>query len=192
LLEELRESGFIEAYTPHGKNAKDAVYKLTDEYSLFYVKFMANCKLQGPGSWASFTAGQSWLSWCGIAFEHICLKHIQQIKQALGIAGVHTEHYVWRHTPKGQEQGAQIDLLIDRQDQCMNICEMKFSKTEFEITKRYAEELQNKIDVFQAMSKTNKTLFLTLITTHGVKNRNNYLGLVQHEITIEVLFNHVN
>ena len=74
----------------------------------------------------------------------------------------------------------------------MNLCEMKFSKTKFEITKRYAEELQNKIDVFQALSKTNKTLFLTLVTTHGVKNSNSYLGLVQQEITMEVLFNHVN
>jgi hypothetical protein len=191
LLEELRESGFIEAYTPHGRSAKDTVYKLIDEYSLFFVKYMANGKLQGPGSWSSFSAGQSWLSWCGVAFENICLKHIDQIKQGLGIAGVHTEHYVWRHTPKGQEQGAQIDLLIDRQDQCMNICEMKFSKTEFEITKRYAEELQNKIDVFQGLSKTNKTLFLTLVTTHGVKNSNSYLGLVQQEITMEVLFNHI-
>jgi hypothetical protein len=189
LLEELRESGFIQAYVPYGRSAKDTVYKLIDEYSLFYVKYMANGKLQGPGSWARFSAGQSWLSWCGISFENICLKHIDQIKQGLGIAGVHTEHYVWRHTPKGQEQGAQIDLLIDRQDHSINICEMKFSKSEFEITKRYAEELQNKIDVFQSISKTNKSLFLTLVTTHGLKNRNSFLDLVQQEITMDVLFN---
>ena len=189
LLDELRESGFIEAYLPHGQGAKDTRYKLVDEYSLFYVKFMSSGKLQGPGSWTAFSAGSKWTSWCGIAFENICLKHIYQIKQGLGIAGVHTEQSVWTHVPKGPEPGAQIDLLIDRQDQCVNVCEMKFSKSEFEITKSYAKELQNKLEVFQNATKTKKTLFLTLITTHGVKNKANYLDLIQQELTSEVLFN---
>lgn len=136
LLEELRESGFIEACTPYGRSAKDPVYKLIDEFSLFFVKYMENGKLQGPG--------------------------------------------------------VQIDLLIDRQDQCINIWEMKFSKSTFEITKRYAEELQTKLDVFQAISKTNKTLFLTMVTTYGIKNKSTHLPLIQHDITMEVLFNHTN
>jgi hypothetical protein len=188
LLDELLESGFIAAFIPFGKNAKDTVYKLIDEYSLFYVKFMASGKLQGHGSWTAFTSTQSWISWCGIAFEHLCLKHVQQLKQELGISGLHTEHYVWRHTPKDQDLGAQIDLLIDRADQCINICEIKFSKTKFDITRKYALELQHKLDVFQSTSKTRKTLFLTMVTTHGIQNPMNYAGLIQSEVNMDALF----
>lgn len=193
LLDELKESGFIEIYTPFGKTSKDSLYKLIDEYSLFYTKFMANGKIHGPGSWATYSSSPSWMSWCGIAFETICMKHIQQVKQALGIAGVHTEQSFWSYSPKeSKETGVQIDLLIDRQDGCINVCEMKFSKTEFEISKGYAKDLQKKLDVFQEKSKTNKTLFLTLVTTLGVKNIGNYKGLIQNEIKMDALFQYSN
>lgn len=188
LLEELSESGFIEVYTPFGKTAKDSIYKLVDEYSLFYTKFIENGKLKGAGSWAKYSTTASWISWSGYAFENICMKHIKQLKSALGIESVHTEHYMWRYTPKLGENGVQIDLLIDRQDMCINLCEMKFSINEFEITKSYAKELQAKIDVFREKSKTKKTIFLTMVTSNGVKNSNNYLGLIQSEIKIDSLF----
>ncbi len=189
LLDELRESGFIEIYTPFGKNSKDSIYKLIDEYSIFYTKFIANEKLKGPGSWATYSSTPSYISWSGIAYETICMKHIQQIKQALGIMGVHTEHSLWRYTPKDKNDfGVQIDLLIDRQDECINICEMKFSRSEFEISKSYAKDLQKKLDVFQEKSKTRKTVFLTLVTTRGVKNLVNYKGLIQNEVKMDDLF----
>jgi AAA+ ATPase superfamily predicted ATPase len=188
LLDELSESGFIEVYTPYGKTAKDSIYKLVDEYSLFYTKFIENGKLKGAGSWAKYSTTQSWISWSGFAFENICMKHIKQLKNALGIESVHTENYIWRYTPKQGENGVQIDLLIDRQDRCINLCEMKFSINEFEITKSYAKDLQAKIDVFREKSKIKKTIFLTMVTTNGVKNISNYVGLVQKEIKIEALF----
>lgn len=188
LLEELSESGFIEIFNPFGKTAKDSIYKLVDEYSLFYTKFIENGKLKGSGSWANYSTTSSWISWSGYAFENICMKHIKQLKITLGIESVHTEHYMWRYTPKKGENGVQIDLLIDRQDRCINLCEMKFSINEFEITKSYSKELQTKIDVFREKSKTKKTIFLTMVTTNGIKNLRNYVGLVQKEINIDALF----
>jgi len=188
LLDELRESGFIEAYLPFGKTSKDAVFKLIDEFSLFYFKFMADGKIHGPGSWIRFSNSNSWLSWCGFAFEQVCLKHIPQLKHALGISGVYSEQYLWRQTSKN-EVGAQIDLLIDRQDQCINVCEMKFSKYEYEITKKYNQELERKLQVFLSSTCTKKTLFLTMVTTHGIKNSTNYRGLIQSELTMDALFN---
>jgi len=187
LLDELRESGFIEAYTPFNKTSKDSVYQLIDEFSLFYFKFMAEGKIQGPGSWTRYSSSSAWTSWCGLAFEHLCLKHVDQIKYALGISGVYSENYVWRHVAAGDE-GAQIDLLIDRQDQCINVCEMKFSRYEFEITKKYAQDLERKLRVFQSSTRTKKTLFLTMVTTNGLKNPSNYRGLIQREITMDALF----
>ena len=188
LLEELTESGFIASYIPFDRTARESIYKLTDEYSHFYIKFIERSRAGGAGTWATFSTGTSWKSWSGIAFESICMKHVPQLKKALGIGGVHTETSVWRHRPKAGEQGAQIDLLIDRQDMCINICEMKFSTGSFEITKKYAGELENKLAVFRDHTKTRKTLFLTMVTTYGVKNIKNFAGLVQNEVTMEALF----
>jgi hypothetical protein len=191
LLDELRESGFIESYTPFGKSSKDAVFKLIDEFSLFYFKFMADGKIQGPGSWTRFSNGSSWPSWCGFAFEQICLKHVAHIKQALGISGVYSEQYLWRHA-SASEEGAQIDLLIDRQDQCINVCEIKFSRYEYEVTKKNAQDLERKLRVFQTSTRTKKTLFLTMVTTHGLKNSAAYHGLIQKEVAMDALFHPIN
>jgi hypothetical protein len=188
LLDELTESGFITPYIPFGKTAKEIIYKLTDEYSLFYIKFIGSRRSEGAGTWIRFSAGTSWKSWSGLAFENICMKHILQLKKALGIESVYTEISVWRSKAKQKEQGAQIDLLIDRQDRCINVCEMKFSINTFELNKKYAEELKNKLSVFRDNTKTKKTLFLTMITTHGVKNSDSYVGFIQNEITMDSLF----
>lgn len=189
LLEELSESGFITPYVPFGKTSKDALYKLTDEYSLFYLKFIEGSKATGSGTWLRFSTGVSWRSWSGSAFESICMKHISQLKKAIGIEAVYAEVSVWRYQPKTEmEKGAQIDLLIDRNDSCINICEMKFSSDAFEISKGYANELENKLTVFRSQTMTKKTLFLTMMTTFGVKNADSYPGLVQKEVTMNALF----
>ena len=188
LLEELTESGFITPYIPFDRTAKDSIYKLTDEYSLFYIKFLENSRSKGQGAWIKFSTGSSWKSWSGIIFENTCMKHIRQIKRALGIENVHTETSMWRYRPQKGEQGAQVDLLIDRKDFCINVCEMKFSVSDFNITKSYANELENKLKAFRGNTQTRKTLFLTMITTYGVKNSRNYPGLIQNEITMDALF----
>lgn len=188
VLEELSESGFIALYTPFGKISKDSVYKLVDEYTLFYIKFINENKLKGFTSWTKYAQTQSWKSWSGIAFENICLKHTSQLKTSLGIAGVLSENYLWRVRSENDEPGAQIDLLIDRQDMCINLCEIKFSNTEFEITKSYAKELQSKINIFRNKTKTSKTLFLTMVTTFGIKNAESHMGLIENEIQMDALF----
>lgn len=188
LLEELEESGFIAQYIPFEKDTKDSIYKLFDEYSLFYLKFIEGTKAIGKGIWLRLSTGSAFTSWAGLAFESICQKHVIQIKRALGIEGVYTEASGWRYIPRRGEQGAQVDLLIDRQDLCINICEMKFSTAEFVIDKRYATELTTKLSVFKENTKTKKTLFLTMITTYGIKRNIYYASLVQNEVTIDALF----
>ncbi len=189
VLSELLESGFIAQYLPLGKTSKDAIYKLTDEYSLFYLKFIDGSRANGPGTWLSKSTGQSWTSWAGLAFEQICQKHLPQIKQALGIASVYTEQSAWRFLPKQpDEKGVQIDLLIDRQDHCINLCELKFSTGEFVIDKAYAETLMRKRMVFQQQTSTRKTILLTFITTFGIKPNAYATSLVQSQLTMDVLF----
>ncbi|WP_316808328.1 AAA family ATPase [Pedobacter agri] len=187
LLEELVESGFITPHLPFQKNANQSIYKLSDEYSLFYLKFIEHSRATGAGTWVKKSSTSSWRSWSGYAFEAICMKHTDNIKQALGISGVFTETSAWRHSPK-DGNGAQIDLLLDRQDNVISICEMKFSNAEFAIDKTYATELKNKLDIFRRESKTKKALFLVMVTTYGTKDNMYSIGLVQNEVTMDDLF----
>lgn len=188
MLQELEQSGFITAYIPFDKNANDSIYKLSDEYSLFYLKFIEQAKATGAGTWLRQATGASYASWGGFAFETVCQKHVLQVKKALGIEGVLTEVSGWRHIPGKGRPGAQVDLLLDRQDRCINICEMKFTTGEFVIDKKYAAELDGKLAVFRDATKTKSTLFLTMITTYGTKKNDHYTGRVQNEVLMGDLF----
>jgi hypothetical protein len=188
LFEELEQSGFISQYIPFEKTSRDAIYKLSDEYSLFYLKFIDRVRASGAGTWHKMSESQSYNSWSGFAFEAVCQKHVQQIKNALGIAGVFTEVSGWRHIPKKGETGAQIDLLLDRADHTINTCEMKFASHEFAIDKKYAAELDTKIKVFREQTKTRKTIFPTMITTYGTKQNIYYTGRIVSEVKMEELF----
>lgn len=189
LLEELIESGFVAGWPPFDKKSKDTIYKLADEYTHFYLKFMENNRSHGNGTWETFSTGQSWRSWSGIAFERICLKHILQLKKALGIAAVYTEESTWHHLTK-TAKGAQVDLLIDRRDFAINICEIKYAEKEFTIDKAYAAELENKRNAFKEATNTKKSLFLTMITTFGVQHNEYAARTVQATVTMDALFNY--
>jgi uncharacterized protein len=188
ILDELEESSFITEYLPFGKTMKESIFKLTDEYSLFYLKFIENSKSKGAGTWQLKSTGQSWKTWCGFAFENICLKHIAEIKKTLGISGVYSEQSVWRYTPKADETGVQIDLLIDRQDNCINLVELKFYNTVWVLDKADADNLATKRQVFIEKTGTKKTIFITLITTLGAKSNEYYLQMVQNQLTMTALF----
>ena len=110
--------------------------------------------------------------------------HIDKLKKGLGIEKVYTETSSWLNTQKG----AQIDLLVDRRDQVISVCEVKFSQKPFVITKAYKAEMENKLTVFKEVTGTVKTLFLTMITTFGVEKNIHSNGFVQNELTINDLF----
>lgn len=188
LLEELIQSGFITAYHPFGKKKKDKLYRLTDEYSLFYLQFIENKNHDGKDTWNHLSQSQQYISWSGYAYESICLKHIPQIKKALSIAGVYSISSSFYKKGTATEQGAQIDLLIDRNDQVISLFEIKFYKKTFSLSKEYAQKLKQKIDIFEEVTKTKKQLFLTLITTFGLKHNEHSLGLVNEVLQLEDLF----
>lgn len=188
LLEELNASGFVSVFVPFGKNQKELVYKLSDEYSLFYLKFMAKKQFRGEDVWHQLSQSASYKSWSGLAFETLCLKHIASIKRALGIAGVYTEVSVWQHKANELEKGAQIDLLIDRKDHTINVCEIKFYDSTVGIDKKYAEEIQQKLSVFKQKTQTKKTLFFTMITPYGVQDNEYKTRWVDSSLTIDDLF----
>ena len=188
ILQELEQSGFITSYVPFNKKRKATLYRLTDNYSLFYLKFIQPLATNQANSWQSLSQSQSWKSWSGYAFENICLQHIEKIKAALGIAGVHTQQYSFFAKATETVKGTQIDLLIDRQDNVINLCEIKFYNDEFSISKSYAENLQHKKRIFKRLSKTKKQIFITLITTYGLSPNKHSLGLVDNVLALKHFF----
>ncbi len=188
ILDSLEESGFILRYLPIGKNTKLAIYKLADPYSAFYLKFIDNTRIRGKGAWVKKSETPSWKSWSGFAFERLCLAHTEQIKKALGISGVYTEEAAWSGKTEPDGTGAQIDLLIDRADNVINVCEIKFSQHPFTIDKKYAAELRNKLFAFRQSTKARKTLFLTMITTFGLTENQYSTSLVEQSLDMHALF----
>lgn len=185
LLQELEESGFISKSYPFEKKIKTSLYRLTDQYSLFYLKFIKNKKVSDSGTWMSRIDSPAWRAWSGYAYENIVFAHVDNVKRALGISGIYTETSSWLSA--GKE--AQIDLLIDRKDHVISICEIKFSQTPFLISKSYKAELEKKLAIFRNETKTSKSAFLTMITTFGTVENSNSLGLVQNQVTMDDLFN---
>ena len=186
ILEELEQSGFIKRYFPFGKAKRDALFQLVDPYSLFYLTFVKDSKAEGQGAWLVQFKSPKWQAWSGYAFEYLCRYHVQSIKKQLGIGSVYTEVSTWRS--QYSEKGAQIDLVIDRNDRVINICEIKFSVNQYRITKAYADNLRNKLTAFRTETKTNKTLFLTMITTFGVSSNKYSEQLVNDSLDMNALF----
>lgn len=187
LLDELSAAGFITPYIPFGKKRKDSIYKLTDEFSLFYLKFMELNRTPAMGAWQKLSATPVYTSWSGLAFENLCMKHIAAIERKLGIAAIYTESSSWR-SPGNLAAGAQIDLLIDRRDQCINLCEMKFYSSEVAIDKSLAAELRQKETVFREQTKTKKQVFTTLVTTFNLIPNEHSIGLIDSVVTMDDLF----
>ena len=187
-LDELEQSGFITSYHPFGKKKKSKLFRLTDEYSLFYLHFMEDKTNEGAGTWQYLSQTQTYKTWSGYAYESICLKHIPQIKKALGISGVYSKSASFLKKGTKDEQGIQIDLLIDRNDKVINIVEVKFYNKEFTVSKEYAKQLQQKKWIFEESTKTKKWTMLTLITTFGLKHNEHSLGLIEKDLTLDDLF----
>lgn len=138
------------------------------------------------GTWQRLSDTPSWKSWSGLAFENVCLKHVPAIEIALGIHGIHTEAKIWRG--KGSTDGAQIDLIIDHRDNCINLCEIKFYEAPFSIDKKYAAALRNKVLAFKSETGTRKQLFLTFITCTGLTHNEHSLGLADVHLSADSLF----
>jgi len=185
ILEELEQCSFIRSYNAYEKKTKDRLFQLIDFFSLFYLNFVKNAKQSDDHFWTNLIDNAKHRAWSGYAFEQVCMQHASQIRKKLGISGVVTYSSAWRS--KKWNPAAQIDLLIERNDGIINICEMKYAQNEFIIDKKQDENLRNKKSTFISETKTRKAVHITMVTTYGVK-RNEYWGNIQSEVTMNALF----
>ena len=181
--------GFVRATGFYEKKKKEAVYQLADYYTLFYFKYIRNNYGKDEHYWVNATENPTRRTWSGHAFEQVCMDHISQIKYKLQIGGVLSKEYAWSISADEEKgiTGAQIDLLIDRRDHVVSICEMKYSVNKFGIDKGYDEDLRNKIDSFVNATDCKKTVQLVMVTTYGLKP-SKYNSLVNAEVELDDLF----
>ena len=187
-IEELESCGFVRRYHEFGKKNMGAVIQLIDNYTLFYYKFLENPPTDSR-YWEKSIDSPIRRAWEGLAFERVCLQHSEQIRNRLGISGVLTDECSWRCASDSDMgiYGSQIDLVIDRKDRVVNLCEMKYSELDYSITKEYDRKLKEKISDFRNVTKTRSSIHLTIVTTYGLE-RNKYSGHVQSVVTAEDLF----
>lgn len=184
VLNDLEYCGFVNKYNIL-KTQKNALYRLADFFTMFHFKFIVKSSFYNLQFWSKIQRSAEFYAWAGYTFETLVLQNVEKIKHKLSIGGVETSVYSWRS--KTSDPGAQIDLIIDRQDNTINLCEIKFSEAEFVITKAYDKVLRNKIAAFISESKTKKSVQLTFITTYGLK-KNEYSSIAQNEVVMEDLF----
>ena len=191
VLEDLSACDFIRSYSAIGKKNKSCIYQLTDLFCLFHIRFVTNEREQDEHYWTNLPEGMK-NAWSGYAFEQVCLHHIPQIKNKLGISGVFSNVFSWNSGPFTDDDGTkwnggQIDLLIDRRDDVINICEIKYSSEQYVITKDYEHHMMDRISLFRHCTHTRKSLLNTFITTYGVK-KNIHSTSIQKEVTMDDLF----
>lgn len=187
-LRELEESSFINTYNAFGKSQRDTIYRLTDEYSIFYLQFISKQKTAGKNIWQMLSRSPKYKSWAGFAFEGIVIKHADQIKKALKIEGIYTEQSTYSYRGTKDKEGFQIDLIIDRDDNTINVCEMKFYNSELTLSKQDVDKLRRRRELFRQSSKTKKLLFNTIITTYGFEHNKHSIGVIDQVIPMSILF----
>ena len=193
-LQELEQCGFIRKYTTIGKKNKDAIYQLIDNYTLFYFDFISENVNGDEHFWSSQSATSIHTGWAGRAFERVCMQHVAQIKAALGFSAVISSVHSWSYkglkdpvTGKTIHKGAQIDLLIDRNDDTINLCEMKYTNAPYTITEEEDEKIRNRKETFIRESGTEKTVLVTMITAFGL-TPGGYADDIQCQLTMTDLF----
>ncbi len=177
----LEASSFILRYVPFGVRKNEKYYKLIDPFCIFYLNFVENREMLSEEFWKENVASHSIITWRGFAFENVCFNHIPQIKKALGISGVTTSYSAWANSD------TQIDLLIKRKDNTMNMCELKFYSSDFTVTKSYYEKLKEREVILSDYIPRRMAIHTTLVTTFGLKY-NNYSSVFSNTITLKDLF----
>lgn len=186
-LEALAESEFIARYTYYGNPVKETRYRLTDFFTLFQLSLFNKKPAPDSSKWKDTFSTKAMESWYGFAFETLCWNHISQIKKALGVESVHSQEFSWRCEGDSENAGAQIDLMIRRADSIINLCEMKFSLSEYTLDKSEEMNLRNKIATYQRISNCKESIHPVLVTTYGLQ-RNIHSGIIQQVVTMDDLF----
>ena len=190
VLKALVQCDFVRAYSLPGRGVRECIYQLVDNFTIFHQRFLGDRANRMENFWSVSENTQSVRIWCGLAFERVALQHEDQIKRKLGISGVVTRTYGWRHVAEGEDgDGAQVDLVLDRNDRVVNICEVKYRRGEEQYVLSDDEDrnLVNKREAYIRDTGTTSAVHLTMVTVNGVRH-NAAWNDIQSEVTLDDLF----
>ncbi|MDR1765226.1 MAG: hypothetical protein LBR77_03910 [Lachnospiraceae bacterium] len=188
VLEELEQCGFVGRYRDFSGKSGRFLYHVTDFFTLFYMRFMRSPRAGQKGYWTKTAGKGAYHDWAGKSFEKLCFLHFDCIARKLGIFGMAVAPYAWKCLQSSDGgNGAQIDMLIDRPDGIINVCECRFTNAQYSIDKSQEAELRERMAVFARETKTRKALHLTMVTAYGVR-AGKYSGIVQSEVVLDDLF----
>ena len=185
ILSDLEQCDFVLPYARYGNKCNNTIYRIKDFYTLFFYKYIQGVDTKDPHRWTHLSSSQQVASWQEFSFELLCLMHLDEIKQTLGIDRILNDSSVWRSRQYGH--GTQIDLVIERADRNINICEMKFSSTPYIINADYERRLRERIAIFRAETATRCSTRMTMVTTYGVLP-GKHSAIVDDEVTLDNLF----
>lgn len=185
ILSDLEQCDFIFSYARYGNAKNNAIYRIKDFYTLFYYKYVNGIDTKDSLRWTHLSSTPQVSSWQGFSFELLCLLHLDEIKKALGIDRILNDASAWRS--RQPEQNTQIDLVIERADHNINLCEMKFSSGMYAIDKGYEQKLRERMSIFLAETMTRCSTRITMVTTYGVL-QNKHSGIVNDEVLLDDLF----
>ena len=185
ILSDLEQCDFIFSYARYGNAKNNAIYRIKDFYTLFYYKYVNGIDTKDSLRWTHLSSTPQVYSWQGFSFELLCLLHLDEIKKALGIDRILNDASAWRS--RQTEQNTQIDLVIERADHNINLCEMKFSSGMYAIDKGYEQKLRERMSIFLAETMTRCSTRITMVTTYGVL-QNKHSGIVNDEVLLDDLF----
>lgn len=186
MLENLESCDFIVSYQQFGNINRQTLYRLSDFYTIFYLRYVRDNHTRDEQFWQHHFQDRSVQSWEGFSFEQLCIRHLTHIKHALGISGIATESSAWRYVPV-EGGGAQIDLVIKRVDKMTHLCEMKFSEVPYVITKDYAQRLTERRQLFMDVTRESRGVVLTMVTPVGLKS-SIHNNIVHSQVTARDLF----
>lgn len=193
-LKALADAGFIIKLKSYQNSAKGVYYRVIDEYTLFYFYWIAplantvQSSSFGEGYWQEIQKSAAWQSWSGYAFEAIVYKHLTQVRNALLIPPSAIADS-WRYQSKlADESGAQIDILFDRPDDVITLGEIKMTAKPFVIDKQVAANLVQKKDVFTRRIKTQKQIYIAMISASGVAQNHYFDELISGVVTLKDFF----
>ena len=177
-MNDLVLTGFVDEYLPFGKKKRGSIYRLVDEFSVFYHQFMKGNERKEASVWQNISNSQKYKIWKGFAFETLCMKDINEIKSALGIKNVYTEISCFTKKSTSSTDGFQIDLIIDRKDATINLCECKFYESNFMISKKYAQDIKMRKSLFLAEMNSKKMIVNTFIANEDIIENEHSLEVV--------------
>jgi len=185
VLEELEQCGFVRKYHVADRSTNGAVYQLIDNYTLFYYRFVRENQRKNPRFWSESLGKGTYNAWRGLAFERLCLQHVRGIKSALEVAGVASCEFAWRS--RSSNPDVQIDLVIDRDDGIIDLCEMKCTNEPYALDAEESQRILHRKEAFVAETKTRKAVHVILVSAAGIVP-NAYANDIMHLVTLDDLF----